>query len=126
MIPSQLARFLDLATTDGDVMRFNLLKYSSLFEKGIHVPIYLKEAFDVHRGIREVSLGSTGSSQTFREQKHHYLKRLADKNDVVCLQETHGKDEFLQALQVLHPQFRMFGTFIPDNVNAGGSAILIH
>ena len=42
MIPSQLARFLDLATTDGDVMRFNLLKYSSLFGKGIHVPIYLK------------------------------------------------------------------------------------
>ena len=62
--------------------------------------------------------------------KHHYLKRLAerlaDKNHVVCLQETHGKDEFLQALQVLHSHFRMFGTFIPDNVNAGGSAILIH
>ena len=70
-------------------------------------------------------LGSTASSQTFWEQKHH-LKRLAEKSDVVCLQETHGKDEFLQAQTVLHSQFRMFGTFIPDNVNAGGSAILIH
>ena len=84
------------------------------------------------RGLRCASwntrglLGSTASSHTSRDQKNHYLKRLADKNDVVCLQETHGKDEFLPALQVLHSHFRMFGTFIPDNVNAGGSAILIH
>ena len=33
-------------------------------------------------------LGSTASSQTSREQKHRYLERLIDKNDVVCLQET--------------------------------------
>ena len=126
MIPSQLARSLDLATTNGDVMLFNLLKYSSPAGKGIHVPIYLKEAFDVHRGMREVPLGSTACSQTSREQKHHYVKRLADKNDVVCLQETRGKEEFVQALQELHSHLRMFGKFIPDNVNAGGSAILIH
>ena len=43
-----------------------------------------------------------------------------------CLQEVHGKDEFLQAIQVLAPQFRFFGTFLPDNENAGGSAICIH
>ena len=30
-----------------------------------------------------------------------------------------------QALQVLRTQFRMFGTYVTDNVNAGGSAILI-
>ena len=47
-------------------------------------------------------------------------------NDVVSLQETHGKEEFLQALQVLHTQFRMFGTFVFENVNAGGSAIFFH
>ena len=28
--------------------------------------------------------------------------------------------------QVLAPQFRFFGTFLPDNENAGGSAICIH
>ena len=38
----------------------------------------------------------------------------------------HGKDEFLQAIQVLAPRFRLFGTFIPGNENAEGSAICIH
>ena len=70
-------------------------------------------------------LGSTASSQTSREQKHRYLKRLIDKNDVVCVQETHGKDGFLQALQVLQTQFRMFGTFMLDNAHAGGSGMFI-
>ena len=43
-----------------------------------------------------------------------------------CLQEVHGKDDFLQANQVLAPRFLFFGTFIPNNENAGGSAICIH
>ena len=38
----------------------------------------------------------------------------------------HGYDEFLQAIQVWAPGFRLFGTFIPGNENAGGSAIRIH
>ena len=33
----------------------------------------------------------------------------------MCVQETHGKDDFLQAL-----------TFVLDNVNAGGSALFLH
>ena len=37
-----------------------------------------------------------------------------------------GKDEFLQGIQVLAPRFRLFGTILPDNENAGGSAICIH
>ena len=81
----------------------------------VHIPE------DSLRGL----LGSTTSSQVSREQKQKYLKWLTDKNDSVCLQETHGKDDFLKAFQILHPQFRMFGTFIPNNVNAGGSAVLI-
>ena len=71
-------------------------------------------------------LGSPASSQHSRIRKHAYLARLARNNDIICLQETHGKDEFLQAIQVLVPQFRLFGTFIPNNVNASGSAIVIH
>ena len=70
-------------------------------------------------------LGSPASSQHSRERKHAYLTRLARYNDI-CLQETHGKDEFLQAVQVLVPQFRLFGTLIPNNESAGGSAIFIH
>ena len=61
-----------------------------------------------------------------REFKLKYLKRLLDNNNIFCLQEVHGKDEFLQAIQVLVPRFRLSGTFPPDNENAGGSAICIH
>ena len=49
-----------------------------------------------------------------------YLSRAAGQEK---RRETHGKDEFLQA--VLHTQFRLFGTFMLNNVNAGGSAICI-
>ena len=38
----------------------------------------------------------------------------------------HGKDEYLQAIQVLAWRFRLFDTFLPDNENEGGSAICIH
>ena len=58
--------------------------------------------------------------------KLNYLKKLLDHNNIICLQEVHGKDEFLQAIQVLGPRFRLFGAFLPDNENAGGSAICIH
>ena len=52
--------------------------------------------------------------------------KLLDHNNIICLQELHGKDELLQAIQVLAPRFRLFGTFLPDSENAGGSAICIH
>ena len=53
-------------------------------------------------------------------------KRLAKNNDIICLQEPHGKDEFLKAIPVLVPQCRLYDRFIPNNLNAGGSAIRIH
>ena len=43
-----------------------------------------------------------------------------------CLQEVHGRDEYLQAVQVLDPRFLFFGTFFPENANEGGSATCIH
>ena len=70
-------------------------------------------------------IGSPTSSQISRERKHNYFSRLIENNNIICLQEVHGKDEFLHALQVLAPRFQLFGTFIPDNANAGGSAICI-
>ena len=70
-------------------------------------------------------LGSPASPQRSRE-KHIYFTRLTWNNDIICIQEIHGKDEFLQAMQVLPPQFRLSGTLIPNNLNAGGSAVCIH
>ena len=70
-------------------------------------------------------VGSVFSRQRRSESKLAYLK-LLDHNKIVCLREVHGKDEFLQAIQVLAPQCRSFGAFLPDNENAGGSAICIH
>ena len=52
-------------------------------------------------------------------------EKLFDSN-TICLQEVHGKDEFLLAIQVLAPRFRFFGTFILENENAGGSTFSIH
>ena len=43
-----------------------------------------------------------------------------------CLQEVHGKDEFVQATLVLSPRFKFFATFIPGNKSAGRSASCIH
>ena len=45
------------------------------------------------------------------EFKLKYLKKLSDSNNIICLQEVHGKDEYLQPIQVLAPRFRFFGTF---------------
>ena len=84
------------------------------------------EVYDVILGTLGVSLGRFFSSQKNRELKLKYFRKLLDNNNIMCLQEVHGKDEFLQAIQVLAPRLKFFGTFIPGNENAGGSAIRIH
>ena len=71
-------------------------------------------------------VGSVFSRQRNREFKLKYLKRLFDTNNIICLQEVHGKGEYRQAIQVLATQFQLFGTFISNNENAGGSAICVH
>ena len=71
-------------------------------------------------------IGSPTSSQLSREQKHSYFSRPIENNNIICLQEVHGKDEFLQAIRVLAPRFQLYGTLKPGNANAGGSAICIH
>ena len=40
--------------------------------------------------------------------KLKYLKNLFTNNNTVCLEEVHGKDEYLQAIQVLAPRFSFF------------------
>ena len=67
------------------------------------------------------------SKQKNREFKLKYLKKLFDNsNNILRLQEGHGRDEFLQAVQVLAPRFSFFWYFHSGNENAGGSAICIH
>ena len=105
---------LVLSINAGDAMLFNPLRCSGTIWPGTRTFTFFG-AF----------LGSTASSQR-REQKHIYLTRLAKNNDIICLQETHGKGEFRQAVQVLFPQFRFFGAFTLNNVSAGGFAIFVH
>ena len=88
---------------------------------------FLSEGFRCITWNTRGLVGSVFSRQRNREFKLKYLKRLLDNNsNIICLQEVHGKGEFLQAIQVLAPRFRLFGTFLPDNENAGGSAICVH
>ena len=110
----------------GSARLFNRLKYSEFARIGTRVPIFLKAVFDVLPGIRVVLLDTRLPHNPSRERKHNYFKRLTQNNDIVCFQEIHGKDEFLQAIQVLAPRFRQYGTFTPNNANAGGSAVCIH
>ena len=101
-------------------------KYYSVLQVGKDVaPSFLK-ACDVLLGTPGGLIGSVFPKQKNREFKLKYLEQLCDNNNSLCFQEVHGKDEYLQAIQVLAPRFRFFGTFIPDNENAGGSAICIH
>ena len=110
----------------GGKMLFNHLKYYKVLQVGIHVAISLMEVCDVLLGTPGVSLDRFFHRRRNREPKLKYLRKLFDNSNILCLQEVHGKDEYLQALQVLAPRFRFCGTFIPGNENAGGSAICIH
>ena len=87
--------------------------------------IILKVVFDVHRGNQ----GSCWVPPPPRRPPGNRSTATSNdsltKSDVVCVQETHGKDGFLQTPQVLRTQFRMFGTFMPDNAHAGGSGMFI-
>ena len=56
-------------------------------------------------------IGSVFSKQKNREFKLKYLKKLFDTNNILCLQEVHGKDEYLQAIQVLAQRFKFFWYF---------------
>ena len=87
---------------------------------------FLAEGLRCITWITRGLIGSVFSKQKNREFKLKYLKKSFINNNSVCLQEVHGKDENLQAIQVLAPRFRIFGTFFPENENAGGSAVCIH
>ena len=73
-------------------------------------------------GTREIC--SDLSSLRIEHVKGAWLKHVCDKFDVVCLLETHGTHEYLQAVAVRLPDWNFVGTFTDDNRNARGCAIL--
>ena len=115
----------DQAINDGDAMPFNHRKYLSLIMPGILVFIILKVVFDVHRGNQ----GSCWVPPPPRRPPEN--RSTAISNDSLTkmtsfVSRRHmEKMGFLQALQVLQTQFRMFGTFMLDNAHAGGSGMFI-
>ena len=98
-------------------------KYYNVLQGGMDVAPSFPKASDV-------LLGTPGACCIcFVQSKEqgvqlNYLKKLL--GHIICHQEVHGKDEVLQAIQVLGPRFRHPGTLLPVNENAGGSAICIH
>ena len=50
-----------------------------------------------------------GFPYTIFQRKETQLLRLTKSNDIICLQEIHGKDEFLQTIQVVVPRFWQCG-----------------
>ena len=60
------------------------------------------------------------------ESPNSIISKNSLDHNIICLQEVHGKNEFLPAIQVLAPRFRLFGTIHLDSEYAGGSAICIH
>ena len=93
----------------------------------MEVAISLTDVCGVLLGTPKVSLDRFLPSRR-TENSVKYLKKLFDNNNILCLQEVRGRDEYLQAIQVLAPRFLFFwvGNFFPGNENAGGSAICIH
>ena len=77
-------------------------------------------------GKREDLLDLSASSKLSRERKQMYFSRFANNHDIICLQEIHGKDEFLQAISDPGPTIPAIGTSTPYNLNAGGLTIGIH
>ena len=66
---------------------------------------FLPKVYGVLLGTPGVSLDLFSLSRKNMEFKLQYLKKLFINNNIVCLQEVHGKDEDVQAIQVLAPRF---------------------
>ena len=101
-------------------------RYYNVLQDGMGVAPSSPKAFDVLLGTPGASLDLFLQDKGTESSNSDISKKNLDNNNIICLQEVHGKDEFLQAIQVLASRFRLFRTFFPDNENAGGSAVCIH
>ena len=87
-------------------MLFNHLEYYRLLQVGIRVATSLTEVCDVLLGTLGLSLDRFFPRRENRELKLKHLRKLFDNINILCFQEVQGKDEYLQAIQVLAPRFR--------------------
>ena len=76
------------------------------------------KACGVLLGTPGVSLDLFSPNKRTESSNSNISKDSLNPTTFLRLQEVHGKDEYLQAIRVLAPRFRFFGTFIPDNENA--------
>ena len=79
---------LPLHNCVGDVILSNHQEYNELGRSGTHVSIFLMVVFDALLGMREGFL-------------RNYFDRLTQSNDIVSLQETHGKMSSSKLLKYL-------------------------
>ena len=87
-------------------------------------PIFLMAVSDVFPGTLGVWIGFFLTGR--KEAKTFIISDDLSKTTISSAFLNYmGKDEFLQAIQVLALRFRLYGTFLPCNANAGGSAICI-
>ena len=109
-----------LPATDNNELLFQLLsvlagdrvlfthnrRYYNVLQGGMDVAPSFPKACDVLLGTRGALLDLFSPDKGTESPNSIFLKKLSDHNNIICLHEVHGKDEFLQAIQVLAPRFR--------------------
>ena len=85
-------------------------RYYNVLQGGMDVVSFLSEGLRCITWNTRGLVGSNFSRQRNRESKLNCFKKLLDHNNIICLQEVHGQDEFLQAIQVLAPH--IFGSLV--------------
>ena len=98
--------------------------YSNVLQVGMDMALFLPKVYDVFLGTPGASFGSVFSQGT--ESSNSIFSRDSLTPTFYASRTCMERTNYLQAMEVLAPRIRVFGTFIPANENVGGSAICIH
>ena len=104
---------------------FHHMKHNEVVCIGTQVSIFLMAVFHVSPGIQEGLLHLRFLHKLPGKENRTTSVNVPEATTSSAYKKFSGKDEFLHALQILAPRFQLFGTFIPNNANAGGSAVCI-
>ena len=74
----------------GGGMLFNDL--NEVVWMGTHVSIFVMAVLHALLGTKKLLIVLAISSQISKRQKHYYFRPLMENNNIICLQEVHGKD----------------------------------
>ena len=86
-------------------------RYYNVLQGGMDVAPSFPKACDVLLGTPGGLLDLFSPDKGIENSNSNISKKLLDNNNIICLQEVHGKDEFLQAFQVVAPRFRLLVPF---------------